>query len=226
MSENKKYKENAIEKLRAQYENILALMPGHVYLKDLNGVWMACNDLQAKDLGLSSWKECIGKTDYDFYSKEEADLLKRNDLQVMESGKNKRVEEPRFIENEEGETYLSQKVPLRDASQNIIGILGISFNITEIKKREAQLEHEKKQAEITLDNVIANLPEHVYWKDKNGVLLGCNDLQAKRVGLSSRKEVVGKTAYDMVAKDLAETERRAQADAINNTDLKIQHSTF
>eukprot|EP01038_Epipyxis_sp_PR26KG_P006838 gene6838-9361_t len=43
------------------------------------------------------------------------------------------------------------------------------------------------------DNIIARLPGHVYWMDKNNKFLGCNDLQAKNAGLSSRHEIVGRT---------------------------------
>lgn len=57
------------------------------------------------------------------------------------------------------------------------------------------------------------MPGHVYWKDKNGVLLGCNDLQAKSAGLSSRHEIVGKTDYDLPWKE--------QADALRKIDLAV-----
>lgn len=115
-------------------------------------------------------------------------------------------------------------MPLKDDEGNIVGLLGISFDITNRKQKEKQLEIEKRQTEIALENIIANMPEHVYWKDRNGVLLGCNDLQAKRLGLKSRKDVVGKTAYDMVIQDLPEEDKISQAEAINKTDFEIMET--
>jgi len=48
-----------------------------------------------------------------------------------------------------------------------------------------------------LENIIAAMPGTVYWMDRNGTYLGCNDNQAKAIGLSSRKEIVGKRNIDL-----------------------------
>lgn len=48
-----------------------------------------------------------------------------------------------------------------------------------------------------LENIIALMPDHVYWKDKEGVLQGCNNALAKSLGLKSRKDIVGKTDWDL-----------------------------
>ena len=42
-----------------------------------------------------------------------------------------------------------------------------------------------------LENIIALSPGNLYWKDRNGVYLGCNNNMAKMVGLA-RQEVIGK----------------------------------
>lgn len=46
------------------------------------------------------------------------------------------------------------------------------------------------------ENIIGSMPCYVYWKDRNFIYLGCNDLTAKLLNLSSRHEIVGKTDYD------------------------------
>ncbi len=48
-----------------------------------------------------------------------------------------------------------------------------------------------------LENIIAKVPGHIYWYDKNNVYLGCNDEQAVSAGLKSRKDIAGKTNFDM-----------------------------
>ncbi len=51
---------------------------------------------------------------------------------------------------------------------------------------------------LYLKNILnANLPVSFYWMDKNGVILGCNEEQAHILGLSSSKELIGKSAYDL-----------------------------
>jgi PAS domain S-box-containing protein len=56
---------------------------------------------------------------------------------------------------------------------------------------------ERSEKEI-LSSVISKMPGHIYWLNKNGVYLGCNDLQAQTLGLSSRDKIVGKTNYDLL----------------------------
>ena len=48
-----------------------------------------------------------------------------------------------------------------------------------------------------LQHVIDNVPHFLFWKDKNSVFLGCNEQFAKSAGLSSPRDIVGKTDYDL-----------------------------
>ena len=60
-----------------------------------------------------------------------------------------------------------------------------------------------------LDSIIALLPGHVYWLDRNNILRGCNDLQAEAVN-RSRHELVGKRIADFIP-----AEQAAVLDSIN-----------
>ena len=55
----------------------------------------------------------------------------------------------------------------------------------------------KNQMSIVLENIIANMPGHVYWKNKNGVYQGCNDSQANSLGLKYGNEIIGKTDFEL-----------------------------
>ncbi|MFH0898006.1 MAG: PAS domain-containing sensor histidine kinase [bacterium] len=65
------------------------------------------------------------------------------------------------------------------------------------------------------ENIIAAVPGHVYWYDKNNVHLGCNDEMAKAAGLSSHTEIVGKTNEELPWKASA-----SELQKINNIVLK------
>lgn len=102
-----------MKKLKEFYEKIVFLLPGHVYWKDRGGKYMGCNDLQAQDLGLSSKDDIIGKTDYELSVEEEAEGLRKTDLEVMESGVPQVLEEIKILDDGAELVYLSEKVPLK-----------------------------------------------------------------------------------------------------------------
>ncbi len=129
------------------YENILALMPGNVYWVDRNNVYLGCNDIQATVLQLPSRHDIVGKKTVDLIA-EEADAIALDEInnRVMETGTAHSVVE-RVIINSAERVYFSQKVPLRNEQKKIIGLLGISIDITELKKTEEALTIAKELAE-------------------------------------------------------------------------------
>lgn len=193
---------------------LLDNMPLNVYWKDINGIYLGCNLTQARNVGFKHPRNIIGKTDFELgLKKGVAQIYWDNDQAVMKSGVPKVVEEPTLFDGEMV-IVLSHKVPIYDDNNKIIGLMGISFDLSKHKETEKRLTQEKDHAVIALENVIARLPGHVYWKDTNNIFLGCNDLQALSAGLQSRKEIAGKTDYDMPWKD--------QADKLHAIDEEVR----
>ncbi|MCW8398044.1 ATP-binding protein [Legionella sp. PATHC038] len=138
---------NELQAVHDYYENIIALMPGHVYWLDKNNVFLGCNDAQAASARLRSRKDIVGKTNYDMPWKDQAEELNRLNTLVMETGIPHTAEEYAVMANGMG-IYYSQKVPLRNQKNEIIGVLGISLDITERKKMEVALRRAKENAEV------------------------------------------------------------------------------
>lgn len=171
-------------------EEIIAQLPEHVYWKDKDCNSVGSNTNNWKDFGLKSYADYKGKNDYDLFPKEQADHIKNVDDEVIRTGKEKIIEEPAIKSDGTLALYLSHKVPLKNKKDQIIGVLGISVDIT----------HAKQEIEDKLDmleNIIAVMPGHVYWVSKEGHYLGCNENQAKSAGLASRKEIIGKRNSDL-----------------------------
>ena len=184
-------------------KNILLNLPGSVYWKDKNGVYLGCNNFQAKMAGLNSPEEIIGKTDYDLSWKDIAPILAKTEQEIMTSGIPKEIIETPKLSDGRKLIMITNKAPLFNERGEIIGIVGTSIDITKQKK----LEDELREMTQKLENVLNTIPGHVYWKDINGVYLGCNDLQARDVGLT-KEEMIGKTDYDVASRDVADKLRR------------------
>jgi len=189
-------------------ETILANLPGHVYWYDKNSVFLGCNERQAQSAGLKSRSEVVGKSLYDFLKPEHAAFITNINHSIIKSGTPQTIEEPYTDKNGNESVCISSKAPLRNEQDEIIGLLGVSIDITDIKQKEAQLLKEKKQTEITLQSFISSLPGYVYWKDLEGVYLGCNERHARALGLKSPKEIIGRKDADLFSETQAQVFRQ------------------
>jgi len=172
------------------------LLPGNVYYKNTEGEYLWCNNDQLKLMGATKLDEVVGKRDIELYSESIADMYSRNDNAMMSNGvEMTSIEE---VKNADGQVIklVTKRTPVYENKNKLIGLLGVSF---ELSKSE---ELGRSQAFI-LDYIIGKMPEHIYWKDKQGRFLGCNEKQAKSAGLNDRSEIIGKTDYDMPWKDQA-----------------------
>ena len=144
--ETQKFK-SELQSVHDYYEGIIALMPGHVYWLDRNNVFLGCNDLQAKNAQLSSRKDIVGKTNFDMPWKDQAEELNKLNNLVMETGIPHTAEEYAVMANGMA-IYISQKVPLRNKNNEIVGVLGISLDITERKKWKLHCAAQKKMLKL------------------------------------------------------------------------------
>lgn len=128
-------------------KNIIALMPGNVYWLDKNGVYLGCNHNVAKILKLSSCDTIVGKTNRDLLAESYAKVADEINQWVMSHDKEHVVEEQGFNVHGEPAIYLSKKMPLHNHDGEVIGLLGISMDITERKQIEEALKVAKQKAE-------------------------------------------------------------------------------
>jgi PAS domain S-box-containing protein len=126
----------AVRESEGKYRTLVENIPQKIFTKDRRSVYLSCNELYARDLGITP-EEIIGKTDYDFFPKELADKYSSDDTRVMESGETENIEEQYIQGGEKGWIY-TVKTPVRDKEGHIIGILGVFSDITERKRAEEE----------------------------------------------------------------------------------------
>lgn len=172
-------------------EYILAYIPGYIYWKNLDSVYLGCNQATATLTGLQTRDEIIGKTDYELVDSAIAAKYISDDQYVIKTGKQLITEDRTGIKNSKGlEVILrTEKKPFLNKAGDVIGILGIAVDITD--------EVDLRSSEIDQSLILNSTPGYVYWKNLDSVYLGCNQDFLKVALLDDTNSVVGKTDHDL-----------------------------
>lgn len=130
-------------------QNIIELMPGNVYWKNLEGTILGVNNNLAKISGMNSPADMVGKTILELFGQSFADYAQKYDQIVYDLGKEYSHEEAGLTLDNQPAVYISKKIPLYDSSGKLNGTLGVSVDITDRKKMEQELLIAKEKAEIS-----------------------------------------------------------------------------
>ncbi|MBT3702920.1 MAG: response regulator [Alphaproteobacteria bacterium] len=122
---------------QSRLNGILDYTPALVYLKGLDGRYQMVNKTWSSILGLGD-VDAVGKTDAEIFSPDIADMLIENDRRVREEGAAIVLEETTVSDGVE-RIWASYKFPIMDDADQILAVGGVSTDITEIKKTEAEL---------------------------------------------------------------------------------------
>ena len=150
---------------------LIKTLPNLIWVKDANGVYIACNPEFEKLYGVSE-AEIIGKTDYDFVEPELADFFRQNDRAAIEQG--------RPTVNEEWLVYADQshqglmettKTPIYSEQGQLIGVLGVAHDITAYREQEKAL---RRESEKNLA-ILHNASDGIHILDNDGDVIEASD---------------------------------------------------
>ncbi|MFV1976786.1 MAG: PAS domain S-box protein, partial [Candidatus Scalindua sp.] len=160
-------------------------IPQSIFWKDTKSVYLGCNKNFAKEAGIKSVEEIIGKTDYDLaWKKEESAFFRKCDRRVMESKKPEYHIIEQQLQADGKQAWLdTNMIPLCNIEDNVIGILGTYEDITERKEAEDMLEKYKI--------LINNTSDLAYVCDEEGNVLFVNNAFEELTG-HKPEEFIGK----------------------------------
>ncbi len=119
---------------------ILETAPALIYAKDLQGRMLIANEA-ATDLIGKPWCEVQGRTDREFLSDAaQGEAVMANDRRILEHGKAEVVEEEVTTPGKPPQLFLSTKSPMRGAAGQVVGLVGISVDISARKRAENELQ--------------------------------------------------------------------------------------
>ncbi len=187
----------AEEELRHE-RNILRTLidnlPDAVYVKDKKSCRTVANITDVRNLGRQSEADVLGKNDFDFYPADIAAAFYSDDQSVIQTGQPILNKEEFFIDKKGKEHWLlTSKLPLRDEQGQITSFVGVGREITEQKRIEEALRHEK----TLLDALMDNIPDSIYFKDRQCRLLRMNRKEMLDLNVDDMSQIVGKTDADL-----------------------------
>lgn len=138
---------------------IIENLPEYIYWKDAHLIYQGCNKHVATYLGLNEPSEIVGKSDDDFgWDKARIKKLYRADRKVIEKKAHVTFEDEIPKTKGYSRIMLTSKSPLFDFAGNVIGVLGVSTDITELKRTKQKLSITKNKLDtmILLSSTIAH----------------------------------------------------------------------
>lgn len=186
-----------LHRSRAQeqfFSSIVEQIPHMVFIKSPGDLrFLRINTAGEKLLGYAR-DELIGKNDYDFFSREQANFFIAKDREVLETGMELDVAEEEIDTGNLGKRYLhTKKVPIKDTKGKSIFLLGISEDITDRRNAEVQLNNEKSRAEKYLQISRAM----IVGLDRKGEITLINHRGCEILGYEE-DELLGKNWFEIV----------------------------
>ncbi len=165
-------------------------IPDAVFVKDLQGRYLLFNQGASQLVGRKV-EEVLGQDDTTIFSPEDARSVMESDREVMTSGQTKMVEEVLTAAGVT-RTYLASKAPYRDSHGNVIGLIGISRDITERKQAENKIHEQATLLDKAQDAILVRDLEHrvLYW-----------NRSAERLYGWTAQEAVGRSIKELLYQD-------------------------
>jgi two-component system, cell cycle sensor histidine kinase and response regulator CckA len=217
--------EEELRRGRNMLAHILNSVPQSIFWKDRNSVYLGCNEVFARAVGLNSPDQIVGKTDFDLpWPRDEAEAYRADDREVMTSETAKRhIVEP--LQQADGTRLWinTTKVPLMDQDNNVYGVLGVYEDITERKIREIALLESEERFRLTFQTS----PDSISINGlSDGLYLDINDGFTAMTGYS-REEVIGRSAAELNIWHSPQDRRRLirslrEAGYVNNMEARFR----
>ena len=194
--------------------NWLNSTPEYIFFKDLSGAYQGTSRSNALMAGFSSMQEMIGKTDDEIFSPEMVKIFKKEDEIIVKTGETRTFENQ--VEHPEKGTRLIEtiKSPLYNNKGEIVGVQGVSRDITEKRKLVLKVKEQTSQLRALFDNI----PFALWIKDVEGKFRMVNEEYENYYGLK-KEYIIGKHMSEVLRTEKLAPEKTV--DQLVETDKKV-----
>jgi len=186
----------------SNYRSLVESLPICLLIKDRDSRRLYANPAYLR-YRKTTGQKLIGKTDYDLFSREIAERYRLDDLKVLQLGESLHGVEK--TQSASGKTHWVErfKCPLRDEQGNICGVQLLFWDVT----ARIRAEHLRDQERQWLQTLLDNMPDSIYFKDKDSRFIRVGAGMAKKFGLPSSAAVIGLTDADIFTPEHAKPAR-------------------
>jgi diguanylate cyclase (GGDEF)-like protein/PAS domain S-box-containing protein len=173
----------------------LTQSPDYSYIKDRHGRFAAVNDRVARLHGFSDPAQMIGLTDFDITTRERAQALSEAEQQLI-SQREPQLEYEEVLVDDTGieRWFTTAKVPLRSANGDMIGIAGVTRDITD----DRQLRQDLIDSRNTLSYALAEMSDGLAMFDRQGNIILCNEQYSASFPYTSEVRRAGANLRDVL----------------------------
>ncbi|MEI7947989.1 MAG: ATP-binding protein [bacterium] len=168
----RKHVEEVLNIERSQLRTLIDNVPYSIYFKDKKSRFVVANQAVAQSLGVVSLDEVIGYNDAKFHPPELARQYRSDELRIMRDGIGiYGKEEQGKSADAEGVRWVSTtKVPIKNATGDVIGLVGIGVDITERKRTIGAL----FASEVQLQGILESTADGILAEDNEGKVIKAN----------------------------------------------------
>lgn len=142
-----------LEREQARLRNLLQTVPALIWMKDMQGCYLSCNSRFERFVGRAE-ADVIGSSDYDLFEQEQADFFRAHDHKAIDLGRPSVNEEwVTYADDHHRELLETIKTPVYDAGGQLLGVLGVAWDITDKKRIEEELVQERTRFLNLVDSV-------------------------------------------------------------------------
>ncbi|MGB2783050.1 MAG: PAS domain S-box protein, partial [Atribacterota bacterium] len=163
IAERKQAEEN-VKNAKDELQMILDSVPAIIFYKDTEGRVIRANKTFADSLEMPV-KDMIGKTTEELFPKEQAEGMRKDDKEVIVSGKPKRNIIESYATPDGIMWAITDKIPYRDKTGKVTGIIGLAKDITTQRKSEEELRKSYQKLKKTMDAAIDTMSTIIEAKD-------------------------------------------------------------
>ena len=164
LDEERKQAEENLKNAKDELQMIMDSVPAIITYKDTESKIVRANKTMANSLKMSV-KDIVGKTTEELFPKEQAEKMRKDDREVIVSGKPKRDIIQPYTTPDGIRWLITDKIPYKDKKGKVTGVIGLSKDITVQRKSEKELEQSYQKLKKTMDSTIDTMSNMIEAKD-------------------------------------------------------------